>query len=165
MNGLNGINGINTSPWDDDAALLADLAAALHGIAPLREAVAERGRSAYTWRTVDDELALAVISFDSALDLEAPLRDGENNPQRVLIFDADGISVELEVSQDRIAGQIFPPSTGHVVIEMQRGPEGTITADADELGFFILPGGISGTVRLLCDTPGAKLITEWVSLQ
>lgn len=148
--------------WDDDDVLLADLAAALTEVAPMYEAVAVRGRAAYTWRTIDDELALAGISFDSMLESASQVRDGEAGGPRVLVFDAEGISVELEVTPDRIAGQILPPSAGQIVVEMQDVPEGTITIEADELGFFVLPEITSGIMRLRCETPAAKLVTEWV---
>ncbi len=150
--------------WDDDESLLAELATALNRIAPLRDAVAQRGRAAYTWRTIDDELALAGISFDSTLESATHLRDADNGSPRVLVFDAEGISVELEVAPDRIAGQILPPSAGQVVVERQDAPEGTITVAADELGFFVLPDVTPGIMRLRCDTQTAKLVTEWVRL-
>ncbi len=151
-----------TNPaWDDDI-LLKDLAAALQEIEPMRDAVAARGRAAYTWRTIDDELALAGISFDSSLAPAADLRDGTEASPRVLIFDAEGISMELEVEPDRVTGQILPPSAGQIVVERQEAPEGTITVEADELGFFVLPATPAGLVRLRCQTREAKLVTEWV---
>jgi hypothetical protein len=150
--------------WDDDETLLADLAAALNDIAPMRDAVAERGRGAYTWRTIDDELALAGISFDSMLETASDLRDGDDGAPRVLIFDAEGISVELEVAPDRVAGQILPPSAGQILVEMQDAPEATITVEADDLGFFVLPSITARIMRLRCETSTARLVTEWVRL-
>jgi len=153
--------------WNDDETLLAELAAALKEIEPLRESVAERGRGAYAWRTIDDDLALAAIAFDSSLESETVLRDDDDDAARVLVFEADGISVELEVSPGRVAGQLLPPSEGRITVEQQTGliePASEVTVEADELGFFVVHGGVQGVVRLHCETPGAKLVTEWVRL-
>ena len=149
------------SAWDDDESLLADLAAALRDAAPLHDAVRDRGRAAYAWRTVDDELQLASLIFDSELEEAGPVRDDTGGP-RILVFDADGISVELEVSPDRIAGQILPPAAGRIVVESQDQPDSTFSVDADDLGFFVLPGLIPGLRRLRCDTQDARLVTDWV---
>jgi hypothetical protein len=154
---------MTNSVWKDDDGLLADLAAAVRDIAPMIPAVTQRGRAAYAWRTVDDELLLAGMSFDSEVDLAAATRDDASGP-RVLVFDAAGISVELEISTDQVAGQILPPAAGTVTVELQDQPAGTMLVRADELGFFVLPPLPAGLARLRCDTGTATLVTEWVRL-
>jgi hypothetical protein len=153
-----------TNPaWDDDDSLLGDLAAALLETAPLTEAVATRGKGAYAWRTVDADLLLAGMSFDSALTPAAATRDHEGGP-RVLVFDADGICVELEIWADQVAGQILPPGLGTLWVELENTPDDPLMVQADELGFFVLPELPAGLVRLRCTTGSATLVTEWVRL-
>ena len=40
----------------------------------------------------------------------------------------------------------------------------TFQVEADDIGFFELSGGPRGPVRLRCDTPTGRLITDWVCL-
>ena len=48
--------------------------------------VAADARGLFTWRTVDQELFLASLSFDSSVQHAAPVRGGGD--ARVLVFDA-----------------------------------------------------------------------------
>ena len=40
----------------------------------------------------------------------------------------------------------------------------TFRIEADDIGFFELSGGPRGSVRLRCDTPAGRLVTDWVCL-
>jgi hypothetical protein len=40
----------------------------------------------------------------------------------------------------------------------------TFHVEADDAGFFDLPGMPRGPVRLRCDTPTGRLVTDWVRL-
>jgi hypothetical protein len=146
--------------WDDDQHLLDDLAEALRDAGPAG-AIAEYGKGAYAWRTIDEDLLLASLSFDSSLEPAQERRAGEGD-ERVLVFTAAPLSLELEVMPGRIAGQIVPPGAGEVRVEVADGV--TFHVEADDAGFFTLPGGVHGLVRLRCDTPRARLVTEWVRL-
>jgi len=81
---------------------------------------------------------------------------------RVLIFTASPLSLELEVLAGHIVGQIVPPGPGEILVETSDGA--TFQVDADDIGFFDLSGGPRGSVRLRCDTPTGRLITDWVCL-
>ena len=63
---------------------------------------------------------------------------------------------------DRMVGQLVPPSTGTVVIEAAGAPP--LTAEADELGFFVVDSVPAGPVRIHCDTAVARLVTDWIRL-
>lgn len=147
--------------WDDDQRLLDELSEALREIAPLTEAIAEYGKGAYAWRNVDRDLLLASLSFDSSLEQVTDQRSGPDN-SRVLTFTAAPLSVELEVLPDRVAGQIIPPGPGEIQVETPDGV--TFHVEADSVGFFVLPSVPRGTVRLRCDTPVARLVTDWIRL-
>jgi hypothetical protein len=144
--------------WDDDELLLADLAEALREVSPLAELVAEQARGALAWRTVDADLMLATLSFDSSLEGSGRSRDGEDE-HRVLVFHATPLAVELELQFDRVVGQIVPPGPAEITLEPADGVE--VLVETDDLGFFILPRLPGGAVRLRCETASARLVTDW----
>jgi len=81
---------------------------------------------------------------------------------RVLIFTASPLSLELEVMAGHVVGQIVPPGPGQILLETSDGA--TFRVEADDIGFFEISGGPRGSVRLRCDTPTGRLITDWVCL-
>ena len=86
----------------------------------------------------------------------------DSDDARVLIFTSSPLSLELEVIAGHIVGQIVPPGPGEILVETSDGA--TFQVDADDIGFFDLSGGPRGSVRLRCDTPTGRLITNWVCL-
>jgi hypothetical protein len=146
--------------WDDDQHILDDLSDALREAA-LAGTIAEYGKGAYAWRTVDQDLLLASLSFDSSLER---VQERRSNPDdaRVLVFTASSLSLELEVMPGRVVGQIVPPGPGEIQVETADGV--TFHVEADDVGFFDLPGIPHGPIRLRCDTPTGRLVTDWVRL-
>ena len=146
--------------WDDDQHLLDDLSDALRA-AESASGLAEYGKAAYAWSTIDQDLLLASLSFDSSLE---HVRERRSDPddERVLVFTASPLSLELEVKPGHVAGQILPPGEGQIQVEVADGV--TFHVEADGAGFFKLPGRLRGLVRLRCDTPTGRLITDWVRL-
>lgn len=147
--------------WDDDQHILDDLSDAVAEAAPLAGSIAEQGKSAYAWRTVDEDLLLAPLSSDSSLEPVQGRRSGPGDG-RVLVFTASPLSLEVEVMTDRVAGQIVPPGPGEIRVETADGI--TFHVEADHTGFFHLHGMPRGPVRLRCDTPTGRLVTDWVRL-
>jgi hypothetical protein len=144
--------------WDDDEALLADLAEAVQEVTPLSTRIAEQAQGALAWRTVDSDLLLATLSFDSSLESSGRSR-GPADGHRVMVFHATPLTVELELQSDRVVGQILPPGPGEIILESAEGS--SVRGAADELGFFILQRTVTGSVRLRCDTPTTRLVTDW----
>ena len=103
----------------------------------------------------------AELTYDSALE---PVRGFRGDPgqARVLIFTTTPLSLELEVMPGHVVGQIVPPGPGEIRVETAEGV--TLTVEADDIGFFDLPHVPSGPVRLRCDTPVARLVTDWIRL-
>ncbi len=151
-----------TEAWDDDDRLLADLAEALASVQHSADAVAQRAQGALAWRTVDEDLMLASISFDSADELAGAVRDEDLTSSRALVFSAAPLSVELEVGPQGLLGQIVPPGPGELYLEGSDG--GVLRASADDLGFFVLPAPPSYPVRLRCETPTGRLVTDWFNM-
>jgi hypothetical protein len=116
---------------------------------------------AYSWRTVEADLLLASLDFDSSLERVQGWRS-EADETRVLVFTAPPLSVELEVMDDRAVGQIVPPGPGEIWVES--ADTTTFRVEADSAGFFMLPDTPHGLVRLRCHTPAGRLVTDWVRL-
>ena len=153
-----GMSGVDRHRWDDDEVLLSDVSEALREVSPLSARIAEQARGALSWRTVDADVLLATLSFDSSLESSGRSRDGEGG-HRVLVFRSTPLAVELELQFDRVVGQIVPPGAGRITVEPADGDE--VRVESDELGFFILPRMPAGSVRLHCTTPTARLVTDW----
>jgi hypothetical protein len=104
---------------------------------------------------------LAPLTFDSSFQHVRVVR-AESGHARVLIFTATALSLELELMADRVVGQIVPPGPGEVVVETLDGASFRI--EADDMGFFDFAGMPRGQVRLRCETPDGRLVTDWVGL-
>ena len=103
----------------------------------------------------------AGLSFDSSRE-PGPFLRSQPRQARVLIFTTTPMSLELEVMADRVAGQIVPPEPGEVVVETPDGA--TVRIEADDIGFFDVAGLPRGPIRLRCETPTGRLVTDWISL-
>lgn len=151
--------------WSDEellAAMRDALASAGTTPAELRltEQVKESGWAAWTWRTIDAELATLV--FDSLLEEAALVRGDDDAAARLLVFEGPGeSSVEFEVGDHGLVGQLLPPARGTVRMV---GADGAATeTDTDEVGCFELPLP-PGPFRLECRTAQSEFATEWVRL-
>jgi hypothetical protein len=147
--------------WDDDDRLLDELRKALQTSESVPPLVAAQARGAFTWRTVDEELA--TLSHDSRHDELEPtgVRSAEVEP-RTLTFEVDGSLLELGVSAGGVLGQVVPPAPGTVEL---RSPDGhTATAAMDDAGTFLLRPVPTGLVRLHVRADHLRLTTEWFRL-
>ena len=144
-------------PEDDD--LLADeLGELLRRRSPMPASVLDAARGAFTWRSVDDELA--VLRNDSLLEAAAGVRGGGD---RQLTFEADGVSLEVDVLDGgrRVIGQVVPAQAGAVELE---GPHTRSDAATDRYGQFALDVW-NGPARLrFRPVDGPVIVTDWVTL-
>ena len=93
------------SASDDD--LLELVGRALRAADPVPDRVLEGARAAWTWRTIDQELAELV--FDSAAELTGVRSE---DTARQLTFRAPGMEIEVMIVDEasrRIVGQLIPP--------------------------------------------------------
>ena len=155
--------------WDDE-----DLLAALRQAVREREAVppefVEAGQNAFAWRNFDAELAR--LTYDSAEeaaraaeDSVAAVRSGraERASVRALTYTSVHLTIELEVTQDGLLGQVVPAQAATVRVQPRTGAEATL--EADEIGRFSVQPGPAGPFRLHCRTaPGVDAVTGWISL-
>jgi hypothetical protein len=150
---------------DADDELLDELRAIAARVDPTPEFVISAAKAAYTWRTIDDELAeLAELTFDSMLEQTGAVR-GEEGP-RMLTFETPEVTIEVEVtasgSARSIVGQVVPPEAGRVEI---RHAGGTAEADVDELGRFSVERVERGPVSIRlhrASAPEAPVVTDWL---
>lgn len=147
-----------TNSMNDDE-LLAALGSVLDAADPVPESVLEGARAAFTWRTIDTELA--EIVFDTASEL-AGVRGEDVNRQ--VTFEAPGVEIEVMVVENgsrRIVGQLVPPVERMVELV---GSDSVQSVDTDRLGRFDFDDIAPGPVRLVVrGTDGQRLVqTEWV---
>lgn len=148
------------APNDDDK-LLAALGEAIRA----REAVpawfVETGKNAYAWHNIDAELAK--LTYDSRSDERiGAVTRSETASIRALTFTSAHMSMELEVTEDSLLGQIIPPRAGTLEIHTKAD---TITTTVDEIGCFAVDPKPDGSFRLRCRTPdGADVLTGWITL-
>lgn len=156
-----------TDPEQTDA-LLVTLRAALAETEPVPAEVVAGAKGAYTWRTIDAELA--ELTFDSVLTGELAGTRGAVGT-RTLSFDYGALAVELEVEGSgptfQLAGQVAPRPPQSIEVHHVDDVE-PLVAVPDRLGRFTVTGVRRGPIRLLlrfspADGP-AMLLTEWVTI-
>jgi hypothetical protein len=161
--GMNGMNGMAEIDEQEAADLLDRLGLALRAEDPVPERVLAGARVAFTWRTIDAELAELV--FDSATELTG-VRGGVEDTARQVTFQAPGVEIEVMVIDDgsrRIVGQLVPPRDVTVQLTTADAVRDTRT---DAVGRFTFQDVASGPVRLsvLGDGDEGVIHTEWVLL-
>jgi hypothetical protein len=145
---------------DDD--LLELVGRALRGADPVPDRVLEGARAAWTWRTIDQELAELV--FDSAAELTGVRSE---DIARQLTFRAPGMEIEVMVVDEasrRVVGQLVPPGT--FTVQLQTSDDVLREETADRLGRFSFDAVPPGPVRLaVIDPDGTHVVTtEWTLL-
>lgn len=148
--------------WDDDDRLMGELGRALRLAEPAPPPVVAQAKAAFTWRTVEEELAM--LASDSALvGAELPgVRSAEFQP-RTLTYQTGDLLLELGVSAGVVLGQVVPPTPGSVELRSAAGE--TVTALIDDAGTFVLRPLPAGLVRIYVRVAdGAVITTEWTRL-
>ena len=142
---------------------MAELAAAVTEEAAVSDRRRAAAKAAFTWRTVDAELA--DLLHDSALDAGAAVRSAGDGP-RTLSFRRAAVTLEVEVDGETVLGEVIdehgvrPRPHGHLAAPGRRRP----TAVADASGFFRFDGVEPGPVRFVVARAGWSLITPWATI-
>ena len=148
-----------------DDELQAALAAAVARHDPVPPAVVAAAKGAFTWATIDAELA--ALTFDSLDDAGtlAGVRSVSAGP-RALTFEHGDVVVDLEMGEPddgpALVGQVTPPP---VEVEVQWAAGGASAVPVDELGRFQVADRGTGPLRLRCGFGRARppLVTEWIT--
>jgi hypothetical protein len=152
-----------SSPTDGDETLLAALRGALAEAEEVPATAVVAAKAAWTWRTIDAELAELV--HDSTLDDHALAGVRGAATVRALSFTVGPHFVELEVTEDgerrSIVGQVMPAGTAGLVLEGADG-RASVALAVDALGRFAAERLTPGLIRLRSDD--GPLVTEWVAI-
>jgi hypothetical protein len=145
--------------WDDER-LLAALREAMRARRMVPDAFVDTAKSTYTWHNIDAELAQ--LTYDSSRQPAVGLRS-ETASIRALTFTSAHISLELEVTDSSLLGQVIPPRAG--TLETQTGAGTTTTVQIDEIGCFIVEPIPASPFRLRCQREdGSDVVTNWITL-
>jgi hypothetical protein len=151
----------STEWFDSDESLLAELREALADPGPAPRRMVDAARAALAWRDLDAELELLTLAYDSALEDGSVVREALPLTARTMVFEGDGLSLEVELGSGLI-GQLIPPQTGRVVV---LGPgEAAVEAHADRTGCFRLARPQGGPIRFRCESAGGVWATDWLTL-
>jgi hypothetical protein len=147
--------------WDDEV-LITTLRKAVDARQAVPAEFVAAAKNAFTWHNIDAELAQ--LTYDSSRDSEPVLSTrSEAASIRSLTFTSAHMTIELEVSQDSLIGQIVPPQAGTIKIQHRDSPEMEVTAD--EIGCFSIHPIPSGPFRLHCRTEASlDAFTGWITL-
>jgi pyridoxine 5'-phosphate synthase PdxJ len=137
----------------------------------LRRAVAARqdvppdfvtaAQGAFAWHNIDAELAR--LTYDSRAADHALATRTEAASIRALTFTSGRLTIELEVAQDSLVGQIVPAQPAVITLVPRTGSETTV--EADKIGCFSVEPIPLGQFRLRCRTPaGVETMTGWITL-
>jgi hypothetical protein len=147
--------------WDDEQ-LLAALGEAIRARQAVPSWFVETAKNAYAWHNIDAELAQ--LTYDSSTDREryAAVRS-ENATIRALTFTSAHLSIELEVTDDCLLGQVVPPQAGTVEAQTRAGA--ITNSPIDEIGCFAVDPRPASPFRLRCQTAdGLDAVTGWITL-
>jgi hypothetical protein len=148
--------------WDDEE-LLAAVGEAVKARQAVPEWFVETGKNAYAWHNIDAELAQLTYDSDSDADQgrTAAVRS-EAASIRALTFTSPRLSIELEVNESSLVGQIIPPRAGTLEVHTSAG---VTSSPVDEIGCFAVDPIPSSPFRLRCRTDdGTDVLTGWITL-
>jgi hypothetical protein len=146
--------------WDDEK-LLGALGEAMRARREVPEWFVRTGKNAYAWHNIDAELAQ--LTYDSLGDRQrAAAVRSEAASIRALTFTSARLSIELEVGEGSLLGQIIPPRAGTLEVHTTAG---VASSPVDEIGCFAVTPIPTSPFRLRCRTEdGADVLTGWITL-
>jgi hypothetical protein len=148
--------------WDDEL-LMAALREAIKARRAVPSWFVETAKNAYAWHNIDAELAQLTYDSESNQDKAAVMRS-ENASIRALTFTSAHLSMELEVTEGSLLGQISSPWTGTLEIQTQTSA-GVTTSPVDEIGWFVVEPIPASPFRLRFHAAnGIDVLTDWITL-
>jgi len=150
-----------TDDWTGDS-LLAALDDALSAARSVPPDFVATGKACFAWHGVDAELAQ--LTRDSALDSGlATTARAESAVIRALTFVAPRLTIELEIGEDALRGQLVPHQAGELELQLVSGEK--FGARADELGYFVFARVPTTSFRLYCRAEDdVTVTTTWITL-
>jgi hypothetical protein len=153
---------LNVNQSNADDMLIAELREALADRAAVPPEFIATARSAYAWHNIDAELAQLIYDSRDDAELSTSVRS-ETAVIRALTFAAPSFSIEVEVTDDALLGQLIPPQPG--TVELQTLAGASADSAIDEVGCFAVEPKPEGRFRLRFHTGGqADVLTGWLTL-
>jgi hypothetical protein len=151
----------------DELGLEEELRRAAVRFDPVPPELLAAAADAFSWRTIEAELAELV--FDSQVDHDDVALVRGPPERRLLSFHAARLTIDLEVtstsSSRGLVGQLAPPRQASVEI---RVGDTSIAVAADDLGRFRAGPVPTGPMSLRCGVasgePGPPVVTDWVPI-
>ncbi|MFD9429611.1 hypothetical protein [Streptomyces sp. NPDC060002] len=106
----------------------------------------------------DLDARIAELTFDSLVDA-IPVRGAVDVP-RMLTFHTGGLTVDVEVTDEGLMGQLLPPQSAS--IEVLHGPRAGASLTADDMGRFACDTPPGGPFALRLHTGAEVVVTEWL---
>ncbi|WP_314220142.1 hypothetical protein [Streptomyces zaehneri] len=106
----------------------------------------------------DLDARIAELTFDSLVDA-IPVRGAVDVP-RMLTFHTGGLTVDVEVTDEGLMGQLLPPQSAS--IEVLNGPRAGASLTADDMGRFACDAPAGGPFALRLRTDAEVVVTEWL---
>lgn len=150
-----------------DTELEEELRRVVAQVEPIPAGLVEAAVGAFTWRTIDADLAELV--FDSLVDHDEAALVRGTGQGRMLSFRASSLTIDVEVTgtgaSRRLVGQLVPPQRASVDI---RHGDNAVTVEADELGRFSAGSLQAGPISLRCrphtESALPTVVTDWVAI-
>lgn len=151
-----------SGPDDRDEALLAELGRVLHERAEPPPEVIASAKELFAWRTVDTELA--ALTYDSLLDEEPASVRSTSQALRTLTFDADGLTIELEIDTGvtgrRLLGQLVPAEVDGLTVTSD---DIAVSPELDAFGRFGVPiPAVTSRITLRVVRSGGRAVVSLV---
>ncbi|MGV9249968.1 hypothetical protein [Streptomyces sp. NPDC003697] len=123
---------------------------------PVPDALCQLAVEAFVLHDLDARVA--ELTFDSLADA-LPVRGAADVP-RMLTFSAGDLTVDVEVGEDGLMGQVLPPQPARV--EVLSGPRPGAPLTADAMGRFTATAPPGGPFALRLHAGGQVVVTEWL---
>jgi hypothetical protein len=145
-----------------DEELLAELRQAISARRGVPPEFVEAAKNAFMWHNIDAELAQLTYDSTRGSGLAAATRS-EAASIRALTFTSARLTIELEVTEDSVLGQIVPAQLATIEVQAQDGPGSVISTD--EIGCFSIHPIPAGPFRLRCQAVASTdVLTGWITL-
>jgi len=145
----------------DDETLFTALRQAIRSRQAVPPEFVAAAKNAFAWHDIDAELAQLTYDSSQASAL-APTR-AEAASIRALTFTSPRLTIDLEVTEDSLLGQIVPAQAAMIEVQNRGGPR--TAAMSDEIGCFSVQPIPRGPFRLHCQTAGnVEVLTGRITL-
>ena len=148
--------------FSSDEELLGELQQAISARRAVPPEFVEAAKNAFMWHNIDAELAQLTYDSTRSSELVAATRS-EAASIRALTFTSTRLTIELEVAEDSVLGQIVPAQLATTEVQAQDGPASVISTD--EIGCFSINPIPASPFRLRCHVAaGGDILTGWITL-